>query len=56
MKISKAIFVMLFLGSLTLNGCMFGHLFKSDESGMGMHEGMSMESMPMHQMMHSNDE
>ncbi|MDX8380908.1 MAG: hypothetical protein R8M14_02210 [Ghiorsea sp.] len=56
MKISKAILAMLFLGSLTLNSCMLGHLFTDDESGMVMHEGMSMESMPMHQMMHSNDE
>jgi len=62
MKISKSILATLFLGLLTLNGCMMKHIFSNDESNMSMHEGMSMEGMPisedmpMHNMHHSNDE
>ncbi|WP_038247215.1 hypothetical protein [Ghiorsea bivora] len=52
MKLSRLMILASLLGLLSLNGCMLGHLFSDDESGMhsggmGMHDGMGM--------MHSSD-
>jgi len=51
MRKMKLVMPVLLLSLLTLNGCMLGHLFTDDESGMNMHE-----SMPKHEMMHADDE
>ncbi len=48
---ARALLMMSLLGLLSLNGCMLGHMGHGDESD--MHGSMS---MPMSDMMHSNDD